>query len=115
IALDYFEIEVIDQVQQFGSANIVNACYRSDNFPNDPLCTLVTRDQNPASTRFNQILQVNDSYVNIARQLSRGLDLTVRYEHEFAFGDLLLSGRVTQILDWETQVFGTSAPTIQVG
>ncbi|MFN4287702.1 MAG: TonB-dependent receptor plug domain-containing protein [Brevundimonas sp.] len=109
IALDYYRIEVIDEVRQFGAGNIVNRCYTSEDFPAEPLCALITRAP-PGSTREFQIISVNDSYVNIARQESEGLDLTMRYRHRFALGDLTLNARFTHILNWESQVFGTAAP-----
>lgn len=88
IALDYFEIEISDQIAQLGSGAILSGCYTSEDFPNDPLCALFTRDFDANSPRFLQILTVNDSYVNINNQSTRGLDLTARYVHEFAQGDL---------------------------
>lgn len=115
IALDYYKIEVEDQVAQFGAGSILNECYTSSEFPADPFCDLFTREMDPSSPRFNQIISVDNSYVNIARQLNDGLDLTVRYTHELAAGDLTLNGRVTHILNWETQLFNASEPTIQVG
>ena len=112
IALDYYEIEIEGQVAQFGAANIISGCYNSENFPNEALCTLFTRDQNQASPTANQILTVNDSYVNISNQFNKGLDLNVRYTKEFSFMDLTATARVSHILDWTQQVFNTSAPTI---
>ncbi len=90
IAIDYFSIEVNDQIAQLGSGSILAGCYGSNNFPNDPLCTLFERDLNPASPTFLQILTVNDSYVNINSQTTEGLDLTLRYEREMDIGDLII-------------------------
>ncbi|MDP3370079.1 MAG: TonB-dependent receptor [Brevundimonas sp.] len=111
IALDYFQIDVDNQVAQFGAANIVSACYNSDTYPTDPLCSLFVRDKT-GGPRNNQILQVNDSYVNISRQSNKGLDLNVRYTREFSFMDLTIAARVSHILDWTQQVFTASVPTI---
>lgn len=87
IALDYFEIEINDQVAQLGSGSILSGCYASPNYPNEPLCTLFERDNDPSSPRYQQILGVSDNYVNINSQSTRGLDITARYEHETSFGD----------------------------
>ncbi|MFN4287701.1 MAG: TonB-dependent receptor plug domain-containing protein [Brevundimonas sp.] len=111
VALDYYKIEVQDEVRQFGAANIVSACYFSDDFANEPLCSLIVRNPPTDPTRPSEIVSVNDSYVNIARQESEGLDLTIRYAHRFGFGDLTLNGRFTHILNWESQLFNASAPT----
>ncbi len=112
IALDYFQIDVDNQVAQFGAGNIVSACYNSDTYPNDPLCTLFVRDKTAGSPRLNQIISVNDSYVNISRQSNKGLDLNVRYTREFSFMDLTIAARASHILDWTQQVFTASVPTV---
>lgn len=112
IALDYFNIEINDQVAQFGAAAIVAGCYASENFPNEPLCDLFTRAPGNDPTRPFEILTINDSYVNISRQSNEGLDLTARYRREFGFGDLTVNGRASYILNWESQLRTASVPTI---
>ena len=37
VSVDYFDIEVRDEVDQFGPDNIVFSCYESEFFPTDPL------------------------------------------------------------------------------
>lgn len=110
VALDYFNIEINDQVAQFGAANIVNACYNSENFPNDPLCTLFTRAPGTDPTRPYEILTINDSYVNVARQANEGIDLTGRYTQDLGFGDLTVNARASYILNWESQLRNASIP-----
>lgn len=105
IAVDYFEIEVNDQIAQLGSGSIVSGCYASDTFPNDPLCSLFERDLDPASPTYLQILTVNDSYVNINSQINRGLDITTRYEHEFDFGDLIFDLQGTWTFEDDVLLF----------
>ena len=112
VAIDYYKVEINDQVQNLTAANIVNGCYLSENFPNDPLCSLFTR--NGAGTpqdRPFEIITVNSSYVNIARQTSEGIDLNARYSKEFSFGDLTLNARASYIPKWETQLRTSSVPT----
>lgn len=83
IALDYFKITVDNQVAQFGSANIVNQCYSLPNRATNVFCTLFNRELNPAAPNFGQITTVNNSYVNIAKQVVEGLDLTFEYRQDF--------------------------------
>lgn len=109
IALDYYKIEIENEVARFGAGNIVSGCYLSENFPNDPLCQLFTRASATDSRKF-QILDINDSYININRQLSEGLDLNARYKHQFSFGDLVLNARASYILQWESQLRTASTP-----
>ncbi len=99
VAVDYFEILVNDEIRQFGAANIANQCYSSPNFPADAFCTLILRNGfnyvGPPSSGPNAIQSINNSYVNVAEQLNRGLDLTIRYQHEFDFGRLTIDGQFT--------------------
>ena len=74
VAVDYFDINVKNEVTQLGAATIVSQCYKSLNFPSDRLCKLFVR--NPGS---HLITSVTDNYINIAQQINRGIDLTVRY------------------------------------
>lgn len=74
LAVDYFDINVKNEVTQLGAGTIVNECYKSLNFPTDKLCSLFVR--NPGS---HLITDVTDNYINIAQQINRGIDLTVRY------------------------------------
>ncbi len=74
VAVDYFDIDVKNEVTQLGAPTIVKECYKSLSFPTDKLCGLFTRD--PGS---HLITQITDNYINIAEQINRGIDLTVRY------------------------------------
>ena len=112
VAVDYFDITVEDQVDQFGSGNILDACYSAANFPNNPLCSLFTRDLSPTSTSRFAITAVNDSYINIAQQDQRGLDLTVNYERRFDAFKLGIESRTTWILDWNFKLFGQDTQRI---
>ena len=84
VAVDYFEIEVNDEVTQLGANNIVFRCYNSADFPNDPLCNLFDRN----SARL--ITTVRDSFINIAQQKNRGIDLTVNYRRELPWNTTMV-------------------------
>jgi len=94
IAIDYFEIGIKDEVRTFGAANILNQCYTSPNYPNNPYCTLFTRGVAVPGGP-NQVLTVNNSYVNVAEQDNRGIDLSIRYKQETGIGDFTLTGNFT--------------------
>ncbi|MFM8940051.1 MAG: TonB-dependent receptor domain-containing protein [Phenylobacterium sp.] len=104
VAVDYFEIEVSDEVRQFGAANIAAQCYTRQDYPNNPFCGLLTR----ASGDTPQILTINNSYVNVANQNNRGIDLNIRYVNEFDFGRLQIEGEFTWQLEDKTQLLGSS-------
>jgi iron complex outermembrane receptor protein len=77
VAVDYFDINVTNEITQLGAANIVNGCYRSLSFPSDPLCSLFSRNSGS-----HLITSITNNYINIAEQGNRGIDLTVRYGQE---------------------------------
>jgi iron complex outermembrane receptor protein len=99
VALDYFEIDVDDEVAQLGPGSILGGCYGSPEFPNG-FCNLFTRDPgtNPASPTAYSILEVNDSFINVNNQLAEGWDVTVRYERDLDFGTFLLEAQGTYSL-----------------
>ena len=104
IAVDYFEIEVLDQVAQLGASAIIGGCYGANNFPNQ-FCTLFDRNSGSSTLNPYSIGEVRDSYLNVNSQLTSGYDVTIRYEHEFDFGDLLIQGQGTWTLDDVTNLF----------
>ena len=104
VAVDYFEIEVNDEVRQFGAGNITFQCYSREDYPNNPYCGLITQ----ATGATPQILTINNSYVNVASQKNRGIDLNIRYVNEFDFGRLQIEGEFTWQLEDKTQLLGAS-------
>ncbi|HEX5008657.1 MAG TPA: TonB-dependent receptor, partial [Hyphomonadaceae bacterium] len=86
LAIDYFDITINDQVTQLGPANILAGCYTAAVFPNG-FCDLFVRNPGVGAGAFN-IATVTDNYINISQQATHGIDITLRYEHEFNFGDL---------------------------
>ena len=112
IALDYFEISVEDEVRTFGAANIAFQCYDSPSFPNDPFCSLITRNNNPAAWnpvtggQGFQIANINNSYVNVASQENRGIDLAIRYRQKTGVGDFTLTGQFTWQLEDVVNLLG---------
>jgi iron complex outermembrane receptor protein len=99
VAVEYFDFLVEDEIRQFGAFNIVNQCYSSPSYPTDPFCTLFTRNPSTSALRPNEIITLNNSYVNVAEQVNRGIDLTIRYQHEFDFGRLTFDSQFT----WQTK------------
>ncbi len=112
VAVDYTDITVNNEVTTFGAGNIVSSCYSSNSFPNSPFCQLFTRNLNPASPNQFQIVTVNNSYVNVAHQTERAIDVTARYRHDFDFGRLEVNTSLTWDLENTTQLFqGVAQPS----
>ena len=94
VAVDYFEIEVNDQITQLGPAAIVSGCYTGDNFPNT-FCDLF--DRVPANDpQFpNQINTVLDQFVNINEQKVSGIDIIATWAGDYDWGTLNLEASTT--------------------
>ncbi|HUE88559.1 MAG TPA: TonB-dependent receptor [Vicinamibacterales bacterium] len=91
VSVDYFDIEVNDEVAQFGPGNIVFNCYDSDFFPTDPLCDLFERDP----SLDNIIATVRDNFINIAKQTNRGFDVAALYRTTLPWGSLTIETQHT--------------------
>ncbi|KAF0113295.1 MAG: TonB-dependent receptor [Hyphomonadaceae bacterium] len=88
LRVDAWQIEVTDQVAQFGAANILGACYYDQSGKANYFCGLFTRDP----VTFN-ILTVEDTFVNINKTQVEGIDLQVFYRKDFSFGDLTIDSK----------------------
>ena len=106
IAIDYFSIEVEDQVAQLGAGTIVGACLVADNFPNG-FCDLFDRN-GPDDLEPFSITEVRNAYLNINNQKTSGFDITVLYEKEFDFGLIEFEGRATFTDEDEVELFSAS-------
>ena len=91
LSVDYFDILVEDEVDVVGAQRIVAGCYESLFFPNEPLCDLFDR-RGPTETLPNTIDTVRDSFINVAKQQLRGLDVAAQWVQELpgTWGTLLV-------------------------
>ncbi|MGY8985832.1 MAG: TonB-dependent receptor plug domain-containing protein [Sphingomonadales bacterium] len=104
ISIDYFDIIVNDEVDQLGAANIVRQCYDSPTWPNDPLCSLFDRLPYEGGLT-GQILTVRDSFLNIATQKNRGVDIAATYNTEFLGGNLRIDTQHTFQIEDKVELF----------
>lgn len=105
LAVDYFDIEVNDEITTLGAANIITGCYNSEFFPNEPLCDLITRAPagNPAA---QNITQVTDTFVNINDQRNRGVDVTFRLDQDLGnLGSVTIRAQMTWQLEDKVALF----------
>lgn len=105
IAADWWRIEVDNQVATFGAGNIVGSCYGSEDFPNDPFCSLFTRELTAGAPNFGQITQVRNSYVNISNQTAEGVDYNVRWQQKLGAYNFTANAQVTYMLAASSQTF----------
>ncbi len=95
LAVDFFNIEVTGTIDTLSASQIVFGCYRSEAFPNDPLCDLFVRGQIGAP--FN-IDQITATFININRLENSGFDFTMQFTHERLIDDWDLDVRSNWVL-----------------
>jgi iron complex outermembrane receptor protein len=86
-------------VDQIGAGNIVFNCYESDFFPDDPLCNLFERTGFDTAGLNLGIDNVQDSFINIAKQTNKGWDLAATWRTSLPWGELTLETQHT----WQTE------------
>jgi outer membrane receptor protein involved in Fe transport len=100
IAVDVFDIEINNGVDQAGGSNILQRCYDDPQFrAGGAFCRLVTR--NPATAA----LTVSNAHTNIASQVAEGIDYTLRFEHELGEGMFLLQAQATYYRSQANKLF----------
>jgi iron complex outermembrane receptor protein len=105
ISIDYFDIEIKDEVAIFGAARILSGCYASETGfaggGTEPLCTLFDR-----SLPNSGIDNIRDSYINIASQTNRGIDYALRYTNELGgWGNLRIDLEANRQIEDQFSVF----------
>jgi iron complex outermembrane recepter protein len=110
VAVDYYEIEIADQIAQLGAGTILAGCYTGENFPNE-FCNLFVRAPGTSQGNAFNILSVENSYLNVNNQSFRGIDVTARFEQDFNFGTLLTEADASWALEREVQLFAPGTIT----
>ncbi|MGK2926745.1 MAG: TonB-dependent receptor plug domain-containing protein [Lysobacterales bacterium] len=100
VSLDYFDIEVNDQVDQIGANGIVGGCYNSEFWPTDPLCELYDR-----SGLNGGIDNVRDSFINVATQTNKGWDFAVKWVTDVWGGSFEADAQTTHQTEAITALF----------
>lgn len=72
--VDYVDITINDAISAFSTDQVVQACYDAPNYPNNPFCSLVTRD--PTT---KQLSKLGTTYFNSARLRYKGIIADVSY------------------------------------
>jgi outer membrane receptor protein involved in Fe transport len=99
VAVDYFDIKIDEGVDQPGATNILPRCYDDPDFrAGGGLCRLVTRNANNGLT-------VSNAHTNIATQVVRGIDYTIRFDHDLGPGSFRINTQVTQYKSQLQQLF----------
>ena len=95
LAVDYFDIEVENQIDR-AAAGVVFQCYRDEGFRDaSGFCDLFTRVLDPTASNFGTITDIDASYRNLPSQQTSGVDITLAYQKEFSFGEIVVDGQAT--------------------
>jgi iron complex outermembrane receptor protein len=86
VSVDYFAIEVKDQIAIGSGALIVAGCMASETFPDDQLCGLITREEPGVPVEQYRVKTVQSSYINLDQQRAEGWDIEASYATELPNG-----------------------------
>ena len=106
IAIDYYEVEIEDQITGLSGAQIVGGCYGTNVFPND-FCDRLVRNGATGAADDYSIASVSAPILNVDSQEQSGLDLEVRYQKDFNFGELTVESSVNWAFERYINVFGS--------
>lgn len=105
-AVDYFDIKVKDEITRLGAGNVTTGCYRSENFPADPLCDRFARVNAPGSPTNHQIAYIEDNFINISKQRNTGIDVTAQIVQDLgSMGALAFQAQMTWQLKDKNELF----------
>lgn len=79
ISADWFNIQIDDAISFLSPQQIAENCVDRAGGPDPDLCSLITRDMNPASPNFFGITGGNSTYVNTSKLETSGLDTQIYY------------------------------------
>lgn len=81
LAIEYYDIEINDEIDTLGVQRIIDACYE-DPLGSNAFCGLVERNgANPENDGQSFIItSVNNRFRNIDSQINRGYDVTLNYD-----------------------------------
>jgi iron complex outermembrane recepter protein len=99
-AMDYFSIQIDNGVDQPGSLNILGRCYDDPDFRGGGgFCRLTSR--NPTTNG----ITVSNAYTNIATQIAKGFDYTLRWEKQMGPGRIRLNTAITRYTSQANKLF----------
>ncbi|QNP42684.1 TonB-dependent receptor [Sphingomonas daechungensis] len=94
LAIDYFRIEVNNGVSQLGAGALARGCYDGTR---PEYCQFVVRA--PYTGSGTGQLTITQSYINVATDMVKGIDFTLRYDRELGPGKLDLGINAVRVID----------------
>ena len=90
VSVDWWQLEVNDQIGTFAASGILFGCYLSETFPDDLRCDLFERDSSGNNIEAYRVTSVQSSYVNLDTQRTAGVDIAATYATDI-FNDIHLT------------------------
>ena len=92
-AVDYFDIQIDNGVNQAGGGNLLILCYDDPQFrAGGSFCRLSSR----AAAGTNRALTVDNSHINLSKDVTKGYDFTLRYVRNIGPGQFRFNGLITK-------------------
>lgn len=110
IAVDYYEVEIKDQITSLSARQVVAGCYAASNYPNS-FCDYITRSSATAPSFPLSLTQIIAPTLNVDSQQQRGIDFDVRYTHDFNFGTMTFDSSFSFPIERYINVFGADGST----
>lgn len=104
IAISYFDITIEDTIRSIDPETIAFKCYNDAPNLSSPFC-LRLGPRVGSNLLFNQIGNIDASFVNVGEETSVGWDLNARLTGAFDFGDVIWLNAATFSTERQTQVF----------
>jgi iron complex outermembrane receptor protein len=103
VAVDYYKIEVNDEIIRPSSGTVLGQCYSEVGFGNAFCSRIGPRDINGFLT------EVDTSYLNISSQLREGIDVNVVYNHELEWGTFEIDAELGYLINANAELFGATS------
>ncbi len=104
MSVDYWELEVEDQIGIFSFTSILNGCYDSDTYPTDALCKLITREAGNQGVESFRVNTVKSTYINLDVQRTAGWDIEANWAKSLGNAwNLTINGSATYVTEKETE------------
>ena len=75
VSVDYWQVRVGNAIGPISAQDEVNLCFGG----NQAMCALIFRNPPAAGQTYGTIFQINTGYVNLASQVTKGIDLEASY------------------------------------
>jgi len=100
VAVDFFDITVKDTIASPSAGGFLSQCYNSVNFSSAFCSRIGPRNE------LGRLTFVDNSFLNIGRQQTRGFDFATVYERQLPAGLLSFDGNATYIDKQNSEIFG---------